>query len=277
MQVQFNQAFQDEKHQAFLWRADTHKAVLLIHGFPGTPAEMRSLGEHLHHTHGWTAQGVLLPGFGADLETLPQRTFDDWFNAIECAYLDLRQHHQQVVIAGLSMGGALSINLAAKYSPTALMLFAPFWTLDHILWKALPVLKYIFPQFKPFTLFKPDFNDPKMRAGIKNFMPQADLDDPQVQRAIMDMAIPVKMMDQVRIAGQHAYETATKLRVPTLIVQGLEDELVLPHLTRQLKTRFSHPIEHIELHGVHEILDPHATSWDDVQRTVDAFIHRHHL
>ena len=38
-------------------------AVLLTHGFTGTPAHMRPLGEYLH-AQGFTVQGILLPGHG---------------------------------------------------------------------------------------------------------------------------------------------------------------------------------------------------------------------
>ena len=44
-------------------------AALLLHGFLGTPAEMRGLGEALHE-QGWTVYAPLLPGFGSDIETL---------------------------------------------------------------------------------------------------------------------------------------------------------------------------------------------------------------
>jgi alpha-beta hydrolase superfamily lysophospholipase len=54
-------AFQGPEHLPFLWPGG-QPAALLVHGFPGTPAEMRPLGEALHQA-GWTAQGILLPGF----------------------------------------------------------------------------------------------------------------------------------------------------------------------------------------------------------------------
>ena len=35
--------------------------IILVHGFTGSPAELKELGEELHK-EGYTVQGVLLPG-----------------------------------------------------------------------------------------------------------------------------------------------------------------------------------------------------------------------
>ena len=47
-------------------------AAVLVHGFGGTPAEMRGLAEALHR-QGWTTEVPLLPGFGSDIATLTER------------------------------------------------------------------------------------------------------------------------------------------------------------------------------------------------------------
>ncbi len=54
--------FQGEEHQPFHWVAGP-PAALLVHGFPGTPAELRPLGQALYEA-GWTVSAPLLPGFG---------------------------------------------------------------------------------------------------------------------------------------------------------------------------------------------------------------------
>ena len=49
------------------------KGILLIHGFPASPAEMKPLGESLHD-HGHTVYGVRLKGHGTspyDMEETP--------------------------------------------------------------------------------------------------------------------------------------------------------------------------------------------------------------
>ena len=47
-----------------------------------TPAETRALGRALAD-QGWKTSGPLLPGFGADVETLPRRGVSDWMATLE--------------------------------------------------------------------------------------------------------------------------------------------------------------------------------------------------
>lgn len=58
---------------------------------------------------GWTVEGVLLPGFGPDIGTLDRRSFHDWINAVKKSFDALHQEHEQIVIVGNSMGGALAL------------------------------------------------------------------------------------------------------------------------------------------------------------------------
>lgn len=48
-------------------------AVLLIHGFTGSPAHMRTVGEAINGA-GFTAKGILLPGHGGRLRTWSAQT-----------------------------------------------------------------------------------------------------------------------------------------------------------------------------------------------------------
>lgn len=101
-------------------------AALLVHGFPGTPLEMRASALALHE-QGWTVSAPLLPGFGKEIETLPEKKWSDWLQALQAEWHILRQSHSPLVLVGNSMGGALSQSLAAQYPPDLLILFAPFW------------------------------------------------------------------------------------------------------------------------------------------------------
>ena len=83
--------------------------ALLLHGFPGTPAEMRPLGEKLAAA-GWAAYGPLLPGFGPQIATLGKKTRHDWLAAAQEKWQQVQARHQTAVLIGLSMGGALALN-----------------------------------------------------------------------------------------------------------------------------------------------------------------------
>ncbi len=221
MLPQFQQFFEGHEHKPFRWPG-SQRAALMIHGFPGTPAEMHPIAMHLHEV-GWTVDGPLLPGFGEDIMTLDQRTNSDWLEVIEAHFLALRVDHEQVIVIGNSMGAALALQLAARQPLDGLILLAPFWQIQHVLWKLLPVLKYVLPSFKPLKLIPVDFSDPETRAGIHRMMPDADLDDPEVQAAMKNLSVPLRLIDQLRVAGQRGYAAIRDIQCPTLIIQGSQD------------------------------------------------------
>jgi carboxylesterase len=258
----FRKVFEAPEHQPFFLNGEG-RAALLVHGFPGTPAEMRALGESFHRA-GWSAQGILLPGFGTDIETLPRRTAEEWLGAVVDALRALKREHQLVVLIGFSLGGALSIEAASMEPPDGVILLSPFWKMDSALWTLLPALKHIFPTFKPFRLMKLDFNNPETRQNMAQFMPGADMDDPAVQRTILDFSVPTNVLDQLRRAGMNAARAASKLRVPTLIIQGSEDELVKPDKTRSLAALIG--AEYREVPADHQIRDPRGASYPLVER-----------
>ncbi|MFO7586252.1 MAG: alpha/beta fold hydrolase [Anaerolineales bacterium] len=156
--------FQGREHQPFHLQGG-QAAALLVHGFPGTPLEMRATAEALHELD-FTAKGILLPGFGTEIETLPAKTVRDWLDAVTTALAELRRAHDPLVLVGNSMGAALSLAAAAQIRVDALILYAPFWKLTHPLWAALPLLRRILPRVKPMRIMKPDFNNPQFREGL---------------------------------------------------------------------------------------------------------------
>jgi carboxylesterase len=265
--------FQGEEHQGFYWNGG-QPAALLVHGFPGTPAEMRPLASALQAA-GWTSKAILLPGFGAEIETINEQRAEDWQRAVNHGFADLRRQHQPVVLIGYSLGGALALVAAAQQPPDALVLLAPFSRIDHILWPLLPALKPIFRGVRPFRLLKLDFNNPEVRAGIHNFMPDADLDDPQVQQAIRDMRLPLELFAQIRRAGLLARRAASALPadLPVLIIQGSADDLVRPRQTSALVSRIKGRVNMVEVPARHDLLVTSAPAWPQIEHTITDFCH----
>ncbi|MDZ4768758.1 MAG: alpha/beta fold hydrolase [Chloroflexota bacterium] len=264
----FDRAFGGEEHRPFTLTGSNGAAVVLVHGFPGTPFKMRPLADALH-ADGWTAHAPLLPGFGSGIARLDSMSMSDWQGAIACAIETLRRDHDRLLLLGHSMGGALSIAVAAAQPPDRLLLIAPFWELDSPLWKLLPILSPVIREIKPFSLTRMNFNDPETRAGIRQFMPDADLDDPQVQDAIVKFPIKTRIFDQVRRVGQAGYDAAPTVTAPTLVLQGDADDLVKPGKTRVLAGRLR--AQYIELPGPHNINEPRYTSWERVKGHVLTF------
>ncbi len=127
--------------EEFFLAGNNSKGVLLIHGYTGTPAEMRLLGEHLQQ-EGYTVLGVRLPGHGTVPQELNETNWQDWYSEAERGFYRLQQCCREVMVAGLSMGGLLAMVVAAKLPVTkAVFMAAPIYVQD---WRAplLPFLKY---------------------------------------------------------------------------------------------------------------------------------------
>lgn len=136
-----------EGAEEFFLAGSNGQGVLLIHGYTGTPAEMRLLGEHLQR-EGYTVLGVRLPGHGTVPQELNETSWQEWYAEVEQGFYRLQQQCSKVMVAGLSMGGLLAM-VAAVRLPAAKAVFmaAPIFVQD---WRAplLPLLKYFIHYLK---------------------------------------------------------------------------------------------------------------------------------
>ncbi|MFY9114778.1 MAG: alpha/beta fold hydrolase [Dethiobacteria bacterium] len=100
--------------EPFFYQADSKIGCLLIHGFGGSPHEMKLLGKYLWE-HGITALGVRLKGHGTTPADMRRSTYRDWIDSAEEGLDEIKKICSKVFVAGLSMGGALTLNLAATH------------------------------------------------------------------------------------------------------------------------------------------------------------------
>jgi carboxylesterase len=100
----------DKRARAFAFEGGK-VGCLLLHGFTGTPCEMRPLGERLAE-HGYTVRAPLLPGHGTRVEDLAPTTWEDWYATALASWQELGAKTVARVVAGLSMGALLALHLA---------------------------------------------------------------------------------------------------------------------------------------------------------------------
>lgn len=86
-------------------------AVLCLHGFTGTPYEARPLGEAFAAC-GMRARGPWMAGHEGGPEALARTSFMQWIELAEHELAALRREHVRVFLAGVSMGGLVSLRLA---------------------------------------------------------------------------------------------------------------------------------------------------------------------
>jgi carboxylesterase len=257
--------YADSEHQPFHYPSGPSRA-LLIHGFLGSPRELRPLAQELANA-GVTARGVLLPGFGEDIAQLRQAKANRWLEAARAAWVETRDGAERTTLIGFSMGGAVALRLAAEagLAPDQLVLLAPHWKFADRRAVVLPVAKYLIRDFKPFGRI--DFDSPDMRRMLSELAPGADLDDPAVRHQLRDAAtIPTGALDELRRIGVSAAAAARRISAPTTILQGLQDTTTLPAYSRELARRLRADLR--EFPGDHLIVDPNRPSWQTVRNAV---------
>ena len=166
---------------------------------------------------------------------------------------------------------AAAVAAAEKDGPDGLVLLAPFAGGIGFLGALFPLMRRTVPVIKPFRLFRLDFSNPDVRQGLANFIPDLDLDDPNVQQAIREVTLPTASLDELRLLGQAARRAAPAIRVPTFVIQGTQDRVVWPQKTRQFLDQFTSPVRYREVIGAHDLLDATRPAWPAITRAVVEF------
>lgn len=92
--------------------------VLLVHGYTGSVAETRPMGEYLAG-QGLTVRCPLLSGHGTTPEDLVGVRWQTWAGEVELALRDLQHRCQTVFAGGLSLGALLTLWLGAQHPEIA--------------------------------------------------------------------------------------------------------------------------------------------------------------
>lgn len=197
--------FSHPNAQPFLLEAGEN-AVLLIHGFTGSPSHMRTIGEAAHAA-GFTASGILLPGHGTSIEDMEKSGGNQWLDAVRQAMVALQKRYTHVAVGGLSMGGILAMLAAEELNPSALLLFAPALRYSSIVNYASPMAKH----FLKVSKWKPhDFSE-------TDFLKDYDFGY---------RGAPVKMVEEMTALQRQARRGMARITCPTLVMQSHRDESV---------------------------------------------------
>ena len=98
---------------------DSEKAIIFVHGYPSSPATFKYVIP-IAEKQGYDVFAPLLPGFGTNNDDFIKSNFSQWFEYLCEFYLETKRKYKSVYVVGLSMGGALTLKLAERYSGTHL-------------------------------------------------------------------------------------------------------------------------------------------------------------
>jgi carboxylesterase len=127
-------------------------AVLLCHGFTGTPHSMKGWAEALAG-HGYAVEAPRLPGHGTRWQEMNRTRWEDWYAEVVRVFDGLAAEHDAVVVGGLSMGAALVLRLAADRPDevAGIVVVNPAVNTERKDVKLLPVLKHVVPVMPPIA------------------------------------------------------------------------------------------------------------------------------
>lgn len=190
--------------------------VLLCHGFTGTPQSLRPWAQELA-AHGLTVSLPRLPGHGTRWQDLNMTRWQDWYAADERAFRELQERCTSVVVAGLSMGGALALRLAEECGPavSGLVLVNPSVTSADPRLRGLPVLKHLRASVP----------------AIGNDIKRGDRTELAYDRT------PLHAVDSVRELWRRVVADLDKVTQPVLIYRSAVDHVVGPESVRLLLDR----------------------------------------
>lgn len=199
--------------EPFLFLGEPGKpACLLIHGFTGTPKEMRWMGEFLNQ-QGYTCLGVRLTGHATQPEDMIRSTWTDWTASVEDGYHLLRGLTDNIFLVGLSMGGILSLLMSTR--------------LD---------VRGVVAMSTPYKL--PD--DPRLRhidwlSKIVSYMPKSDVvpgagwfDKEAWKDHVSYPQNPVRSIGELNKLLGEMRSALPQLNVPVLLIHSKDDGYVLP-------------------------------------------------
>ncbi|GGZ54040.1 esterase [Streptomyces inusitatus] len=190
--------------------------VLLCHGFTGSPQSLRPWAEYLAE-RGLTVSLPLLPGHGTRWQDMQLTGWQDWYAEVDRALRELLARCSQVFVFGLSMGGALTLRLAAKHGDAVrgIVVVNPANKVHGVASVALPVLRH-FVRTAPglaHDIAKPGttevgYERVPVRAAhsLRNFLRLVDSELPQVTQPMVLLHSPedhvVPPADSARILGR---------------------------------------------------------------------------
>lgn len=211
------------------------RGALCLHGFTGTPFEVRPLAEALGR-EGLTVAAPTLAGHGDSLAALAASTWGDWLASAEAALEALwtRAGKRPVALVGFSMGGLLSLRLARMYPERVAALVVMCVPLRLLRWKTILIraangLPIPWSRLPDARVPKPNGSDisiPEMRHG-----------NPGLQAfPVASLGQLVGLMDAVR-------DDLPAVRAPALLVHARHDHVVPAADAEELAAKLGSPVK----------------------------------
>lgn len=206
----------------------TSVGALCIHGFTGNPSSMRGVAEAFaaagHHV-----ELPRLPGHGTAVSDMIPTRWHHWTAAVEEAYQSLASRVDHVVVAGLSMGGSLTLWTALQHPEVA-------------------GIVCINPAAQPQAPEMIEMVQGLLAAGTEVFEGiGSDIADPNVKETAYAETPLAPLVSMVVDGITPMVPQYLAARVPLLLITSKNDHVVDPVQSDQLAEQWGGPVERILL------------------------------
>lgn len=195
--------------------------ILLIHGFTGTPKEMRWMGETLNR-QGFTCLGIRLTGHATDPEDMRRSRWTDWTASVEDGYHLLCGSVDRVFLVGLSMGGVLSLLMSTRLDVEGVVAMSTPYSLpgdprDYPVW-------YI-RLYGGFVKYAAKSNEVPGAAWFDKEAYADHISYPQN---------PIRSIAELKVLLREMQAALPEVRKPVLLIHSKDDPYVLPENMEKL-------------------------------------------
>jgi len=197
---------------------------LLIHGFTGSPKEMRWIGEYLNQ-QGYPCLGIRLTGHATRPEDMIRSHYTDWMLSVEDGYHLLRGMTNRIYLVGLSMGGMLSLLISTKLDVAEVVAMSTTYRIPSDFPAGVMKLASHFVRYQP---------QGKEEPGASWF------DKSAYAEHISYPQNPVRSGAEVQTLATEMRASLPNVEVPVLLIHSKNDTFVLPenaeHIYNDLRT-----------------------------------------
>ena len=198
---------------------------VLVHGFTGTPKEMRLMGDYLKENE-IAAIGVRLAGHATQISDMVRTRWRDWLVSVEDGINLLSDSCDNIFVAGLSLGGILALMAASQYDIDGIIAISTPYTLPND-WRT---------RFsKQISLFMPFIKKER-----------SDTIDQETSKNHVDYPVyPMRSIAELYDLVETLHRSIDQIRIPVLLINSKKDKTAPP--THAEKYRHKIHSNHFEL------------------------------
>lgn len=220
------------------------EGILVSHGFTGSTQSMRPLAEALAE-EGYTVCLPRLKGHGTHYEDMERTSRHDWVDSVEEGYRWLKERCDTIYMAGLSMGGTLTLYMAERH-PDIRAIALINAAID------MPALKEV--------------GDPEEIRFLDAI--GSDIKKPDVTELAYEKT-PVKSVKEILALMEEVRTSLSDVKCPALILVSEEDHVVPPDNSEIISKEISSAVkETVRLEESYHV----ATLDNDQQKIIDHII-----